>query len=173
MKKCPRCATENPDDAKDCPCGYQYPDGDMSQETRSGARLMAQVVLLALFACMVVFVTRTVRETYREFIVPQGYVGPLKIVIAPLSETPVKSTEIFRNSYIYTFPADGVLKVPDGFALTYKAREEWKYPDGTLLRTNRGQPDPGRVEIVAEGHPAATGSEYKWTVLPAGQTAKQ
>lgn len=134
---------------------------------------MAQIVLLALFACVVVFFTRLVRESYREFIIPQGYVGRLEMMIEPLSETPVKSTEIFRNRYVYRFPENGVLTVPNGFALGYKAREEWKYPDGTVLRTNRGQPDPGRIEILAKGHPAETGSIYRWEVLPPGQTVKE
>jgi len=140
-------------------------------------RHLRRVIIFAFAAivCVVsVFVTRIFREPYREYIVPQNYVGKLIVVVDPASRDAIQNIDLLRYHYVIRFPNDGILRVNDAWGVHPMAHEEWKYPDGTLLRATKTGPYPGRVQILNGGGPHnKPGADYRWDILPVGSTASQ
>ena len=138
---------------------------------------MKRIILtvFAAFAGLIgIFAARLLRQPHREYIAPQGYVGSLTVVVDSSSSIAIDTTELLRYHYVIRFPADGVLRVNNAWGVHPMAHEEWKYPDGTLLRATNTGPYPGRVEILNSGGPhTKPGAEYRWEILPEGKTASR
>ena len=132
-------------------------------------------VFAAIACAIVVFGIRSIREPYREYIAPQNYIGKLSVVVDPSSHESIDTTELLRYHYVIRFPADGVLRVNNAWGVHPMAHEEWKYPDGTVLRATKTGPYPGRVEVLggSGGVWNRPGTEHRWEILPEGRTASQ
>jgi hypothetical protein len=136
------------------------------------AQSLRRAIFILLCACVGLLVTRFTREPYREFIVPQDYSGKLTILVDPNSSISIKNVDLLRYHFVIRFPADGVLRVNNAWGLYPMAHEEWKYPDGALLRATKTGPYPGRVALLNYyGVPTAPGTEYLYEILPEGETA--
>ena len=132
------------------------------------------ILLFTLAAVAAIFGVRLSRQPYREYVAPQGYIGQLTVVVDPASPIAIDTTELLRYHYVIRFPSDGVLRVKNAWGVHPMAHEEWKYPDGTLLRATNTGPYPGRVEILNGGGPhTKPGAEYRWEILPVGKTASR
>jgi hypothetical protein len=129
----------------------------------------------ALLALIVILTaTWVIRGTYREFIVPQDYVGRLKVVVDQCESTGLRSISLFRNHIRIEFPQNGTLKVKHAKGLHPMAHVEWKYPDGQLLTATRTGPYPGRVRHRGNGGtPTRDGTIYEYEILSESEAAHE
>lgn len=122
-----------------------------------GALLTLVVIVAAMWI---------IRGTYREFIVPQDYVGQLKVVVDQNESKGLSSVSLLRNYIRIEFPQNGTLKVKHAKGLHPMAQVEWKYPDGELLFATRTGPYPGRVRHRGNGGtPTRDGTIYEYEIL--------
>jgi hypothetical protein len=141
-------------------------------------RYLKRIILgvFAAIACVIViFGIRSIREPYREYIVPQNYVGKLSVIVDPSSPKSIDTSDLLRYHYVIRFPADGVLRVNNAWGVHPMAHEEWKYPDGSVLRATKTGPSPGRVQEhgSSSGVWNRPGMEHRWEILPEGKTASR
>ena len=115
-----------------------------------------------------------IRGTYREFIVPQDYVGQLKVVVDQGESKGLSSVSLLRNHIQIEFPQNGILKVKHAKGLHPMAHVEWKYPDGELLSATRTGPYPGRVRYRGNGGtPTKDGTVYEYEILSESEAAHE
>lgn len=127
----------------------------------------ALLSIRAVFAIIVIVAaTWVIRGTYREFIVPQDYVGRLEVVVDQRESKGLNSISLLRNYIQVKFPENGILKVKHAKGLHPMAHVEWKYPDGELLSATKTGPHPGRVRHRRNGGtPTKNGTVYEYEIL--------
>jgi hypothetical protein len=128
----------------------------MSRSARVGCALAAAGALVATYA---VWLGANKSGTPVEFVVPDGYAGPVILMLDPKD-----GMEITRQDgkYMILIPADGFLRVRSFDPLERWHEETWTYAGGRIIPDAKlaAQPDPDRVML--RGGNSAESEGVRW-----------
>lgn len=131
------------------------------------------VTVSLLFMLVGIFVSRELRTPYRKFVVPNDYIGEIRMRVDRENGRWTISRGLLKKKWVFQFTDDGTLNVMSAMRAHVMANEEWFYEDGRLLRATTREPRKGRVQQRSGGiMPTKHGASMLWEILPEGNVAK-